>query len=315
MNKKFKNLKHLDMRRPSVNDKPKVLVIAGPTASGKTGLAVHIAKKFNGEIISADSRQVYKHLNIGTEKATKKEMQGVPHHLLDIASPKRAFTASQFKKLSEKAINKILKKEKLPIIAGGTGFYIDALVENQELPDVKPNTKARKEMEKLSCEELFKKLKKLDPNRAKEIDPQNKRRLIRSIEIAEAIGKVPNKKNVSKYNALKIGIKTDDKILKERIENRLGSTIKKGLIKETKNLRNTLGLSWKRINELGLEYRIVAKYIHGEITKSEMIQEMKTKLWQYAKRQKTWFKRDKEIEWFALDEIKKIEGRVKKFLN
>ncbi len=298
-----------------MNKKPKILIIVGPTASGKTRLAVELAQKFNGEIVSADSRQIYKELNIGTEKTTKKEMKGIPHHLIGIASPKRAFNASKFKKYAEAAISKILKSGKTPIITGGTGFYIEALIENKKFPEVKPNMKKRREMEKLSNKELFEKLKKIAPKRAKEIDKNNKRRIIRAIEITTELGEVPKKKSPSKYNTLKIGIKTDNNALKNKIENRLSKTIKRGLIKETKNLRESLGLSWKRIDELGLEYRIVGKFLRKEILRGEMEQEMKNKLWQYAKKQKTWFKRDKKIEWFALSETEKAEKRVKEFLN
>jgi tRNA dimethylallyltransferase len=165
---------------------PKILVILGQTAVGKSNLAVRLAKKFNGEIISADSRQVYKGLDIGTGKITKKEMGDVPHFLLDVVSPKRKFSVSQYKKLADKAIKHILGKHKTPIIVGGTGFYIQAIVDNLVLPEVKPDLKLRKKLEKKSTEELVKILKKLDSERAREIDTKNPRRLIRAIEIARA---------------------------------------------------------------------------------------------------------------------------------
>src|SRR3990167_3851819 len=170
----------------------KIIVILGPTASGKSALAVKLAKKFNGEVISADSRQVYKGLNIGTGKITRKEMGGVPHYCLDVVSPKKIFTVADFKKCAEKAIEKIFAKNKTPIIVGGTGLYIQAVVDNITLPEVKPNWKLRKELEKKTTEEMFKMLKKLDPERAKTIDAKNPRRLIRAIKTAEALGKAPN---------------------------------------------------------------------------------------------------------------------------
>ena len=164
--------------------KQKIIVILGPTASGKSGLAVKLAKKIDGEIISADSRQVYKGMDIGTGKIIKKEMFGIPHYLLDIKNPKKQFTVMEFKKLAEKKIAEILKKKKIPIICGGTGFYINSVVDDIDFPEIKPDKKLRKELEKKPTEELFKILKKLNPTRAKNIDSKNKRRLIRAIEIA-----------------------------------------------------------------------------------------------------------------------------------
>ena len=167
-------------------------MILGPTASGKSALGVKLAKKINGEIISADSRQVYKGLDIGSGKITRKEMGGIPHYCLDIFSPKKIFTVVDFKKRADKAIEEIFAKNKTPIIVGGTGLYIQAIVDNIVLPEVKPDWKLRKELEKKTTEEMFKMLKNLDPERAKNIDAKNPRRLIRAIEIAKALGKVPN---------------------------------------------------------------------------------------------------------------------------
>jgi len=275
----------------------KIIVILGPTASGKSALAVKIARKFNGEIISADSRQVYKGLNIGTGKITKKEMGGIPHHCMDIVSPKKIFTVVDFKKCAEKAIEKIFAQNKIPIIVGGTGLYIQAVVDNIVLPEVKPNWKLRKELEKKTTEEMFKMLKKLDPKRAKTIDAKNPRRLIRAIEIAEALGKVPNLEvEPPSWKAIQIGIKLGDEKLKENINKRLMDRLKKGMVAEAQKLHSQ-GLSWKRMDELGLEYRYLAKFLKGEISKEEMIDKLKSEIWQYAKRQMTWFKRDKRIKW------------------
>ncbi|MEK7634419.1 MAG: tRNA (adenosine(37)-N6)-dimethylallyltransferase MiaA, partial [Patescibacteria group bacterium] len=161
----------------------KIIVILGPTSSGKSKLAIKIAKKYDGEIISADSRQVYKKLNIGSGKITKKEMEGIPHYLLDVTSPKRTFTVNQYQKLAKKALKKIIKKGKLPIICGGTGLYIDTLIYDYQLPQVPPQPKLRKQLEKKSTEELFGQLQKLDSRRAQNIDKHNRRRLIRALEI------------------------------------------------------------------------------------------------------------------------------------
>ncbi|MDP2967519.1 MAG: tRNA (adenosine(37)-N6)-dimethylallyltransferase MiaA, partial [bacterium] len=169
--------------KPGVSPLKKLIVILGPTASGKSELAVRLAKKFNGEVISADSRQVYKGMDIGTGKITKKEMQNIPHHLLNVTSPKRRFTVAQYRKLALKAIDKIFKKGKIPILCGGTGFYIQAVVDGIVIPEVKPDWRLRSNLEQLSTEELFNRLKKLDPKRAKTIDKKNRRRLIRALEI------------------------------------------------------------------------------------------------------------------------------------
>lgn len=281
--------------------KPRVLIIVGPTASGKSDLAVKIAKKHNGEIISADSRQVYKGLNIGTGKITKKEMRGVPHHLLDIADPKKIFTVSEYKKMADKTISEIISRGKMPIICGGTGFYIQTVIDNIALPEVPPNIKLRKKLEKKSTEKLFEILKNLDPERAKNIDAKNGRRLIRAIEIATKLGKVQkiHSGGFSAYNPLFIGIKIEPEILKKRIYKRLISRLKKGMISEAKKLHSQ-GLSWKRMEDLGLEYRYLARFLQNKITKKEMIEQLNKEIWHYAKRQMTWFKRDKRIKWITV---------------
>ena len=273
-------------------------MILGTTASGKSALAVKLAKKFNGEVISADSRQVYKGLNIGTGKITRKEMGGVPHYCLDVVSPKKIFTVADFKKCAEKAIEKIFAKNKIPIIVGGTGLYIQAVVDNIVLPEVKPNWRLRKELEKKTTEEMFKMLKKLDPERAKNIDAKNPRRLIRAIEITKEIGKMPKLKSMSRrdLDIRQIGIKLPDEILKINIEKRIKKMLRNGLVAETKKLRKS-GLSWKRLYELGFEYKYPALFLRREISKDEMLAKMLIENWQYAKRQMTWFKRDKRIKW------------------
>ena len=255
-------------RRPN---KPKILVIVGPNASGKTVLAVRLAKKFNGEIISADSRQVYRGLNIGTGKVTRREMKGVPHHLLSVANPRRAYTAQHYKKDAERVVRYIVQKGKLPIIVGGTGFYIDTLLGNITLPEVPPNPSLRKQLEKKSASQLFKKLQRLDSCRTETIDSKNKRRLIRAIEIASVLGKVPKlKKGVSLYKVLYIGIAMTDIELKKKIIIRLFARISAGMIDEARK-PHVKGLSWKRMNELGLEYKYLAQFLRKKISKEEMI--------------------------------------------
>ena len=308
----------------------KVLVILGQTSTGKSDFAVEIAMHVDGEIISADSRQVYKGMNLGTGKITKKEMRGVPHHLLDIYSPSKIFTVNEFQKKANEIIKEILAKGKVPIICGGTGFYIDAVVDGNIFPEVKPNNKLREELSKKSVTELLKILTKLDKVRAKNIDINNPVRLIRAIEIAKTLGSVPALKTNTdtnsagaefvsggKFDVLKIGLTLPTEILKERIKTRLLSRMKKGMIKEVEKLHES-GTSWKRLNNLGLEYRYVALFLQKKLNKNEMIEKLYTDIWHFAKRQKTWFKRDQNTIW--IDPRKKSEKNralkeIKRFLK
>jgi tRNA dimethylallyltransferase len=287
----------------------KVLVIVGPTASGKSDLAVKLAKKLGGEIISADSRQVYKGLDIGTGKITKVEMRGVPHYLLDVADPRETFSAGEYKKLAEPILKNISDRDKLAIIVGGTGFYIDTLTGTASLPQVGPNKKLRERLDKKSVEELFKILEKKDPRRAGNIDPKNKVRLIRALEIIEALGKVPRPKNdkSAPYKFIYLGLNPTD--IEERIKLRLQKRLV-GIIKESKKLHSQ-GLSYKRMDELGLEYRYASLYLQGKLNKKEMGEKLNIEIRRYAKRQMTWFKRNKKIRWFKPEEYKQIEEYLK----
>jgi len=296
-----------------MSNKPKLIVILGPNASGKSSLAVELAKKFNGEVISADSRQVYKGMDIGTGKITRKEMQGVPHHLLDIASPKKRFTVAQYQKKANDVIKKIYKKEKIPIICGGTGFYIQSVVDGITIPEVKPDWKFRNLLEKKSTEQLFGILKDLDSKRAINIDKHNRRRLIRAIEIVvKTKKKIPLLKKEKRFNVLAIGVKRDKLCLQKRIEQRLEKRLKQGMIKEVKQLKQS-GLSWKRIEEFGLEYKFIAYYLQNKIEYNEMIKLLQKAIEHYAKRQMTWFKRNKQIYW--VENKKTAEMLIEKFLN
>ncbi|MEK7174108.1 MAG: tRNA (adenosine(37)-N6)-dimethylallyltransferase MiaA [Patescibacteria group bacterium] len=305
--------------------KPSIIVILGPTASGKSALAVRLATKLDGEIISADSRQVYRGLDIGTAKIARREMGGVPHHLLDVASPRRVFSVARYQILARRAIQDILRRGKFPIICGGTGQYIDAVLGAAPLPNVPPDPRLRAKLEKLSPAELFTRLKKLDPRRADAIDRHNPRRLVRALEIVITTGKpVPQAqaaphqhsnilKNVGMLKILKVGLFPGGEVLRQRINARLAKDLRRGLIREVKNL-HAEGLMWKRLDELGLEYRYVAKFLRGEIkTKSELETKLQTELWRYAKRQMTWFKQDINIIW--LKNPDGAEKLVRKFLH
>ncbi|MEK7612817.1 MAG: tRNA (adenosine(37)-N6)-dimethylallyltransferase MiaA [Patescibacteria group bacterium] len=273
----------------------KVIAIVGPTSSGKSSLGVLLAKKFNGEIISADSRQVYRGLNIGTGKISKKEMRGIPHYLLDVVSPKKQFNADDFVRLARNACSSILQKARMPIVVGGTGFYVDALLGRITLPNVPPNAALRAQLEKKSAAQLFAMLKNLDPRRVKTVEPKHKRRLIRAIEIAKALGKSPPYRTSDvEYDVLWIGL--NPKNLKQKIHARLSARIKSGMIAEAKRLHEA-GLSYKRMDELGLEYRYLALYLQKKLTYEQMLEQLERAIGRYAKRQSRWFKRNPEIVW------------------
>lgn len=280
-----------------MSEQNKLIVIVGPTASGKSDLAVAVAKQFNGEVVSADSRQVYQGLDIGSGKIRKSEMKGVKHHLLDVASPKRTFTVAQYQKLATKAIRDIWKRGKVPILAGGTGFYIQAVVDGLVLPEVPANTKLRRELAGKSPSQLFTLLKKLDPKRAKAIDKHNPRRLIRAIEIASALGRVPDLQGKPlDAKILMIGLNPNQAVLKSKIKHRLAKRLKQGMLAEVKKLRRE-GLSWQRLEDLGLEYRYLAQYLQSKISRVEMVVKLAQEIYHYAKRQMTWFRRDNRIIW------------------
>lgn len=295
--------------------KQKIIAIVGPTASGKTSLSIEVARLVDGEVISADSRQVYTGLNIGSGKVTKREMRGVPHHLLDVASPKRTISVVQYEKLATRAIKDILKRGKIPIICGGTGLYVDAILTNASFPEVPPNAELRKKLEELSVEKLFKKLQKLDPARAGTIDAKNPRRLIRAIEIATALGKVPVRTEPTpRYDTLWIGLALPKEELEERIYTRLIARMRHGMVAEAKRL-HSVGLSWKRMDSLGLEYRFLAQFLTGKLKKEEMIELLNIAIRQFSKRQMMWFKRNTNIKWFHPKEIKKVLREVQNFLR
>jgi len=279
-------------------EKIKVIVIVGPTASGKSVLGFELAKKYNGEIISADSRQVYRGLDIGTGK------ESFPQHLIDVANPDEDYNISHFVRDAKKAIEDIVSRGKLPIIVGGSGFWIDSLIYGYKLPEVKPNKELRRELEQHSAAELFAKLEGMDSFRARHIDKKNKRRLIRAIEIIIKTGKAVQPLNLavrrlSEYNALWIGIKVDKEELDRRIEKRLnewfdpttprlrGASL--NIIEETRKLKNP--------ERFGLAYTAIGKYLKGEIDMLEMRAEALRSIRAYAKRQMTWFKRNKNIKW------------------
>lgn len=271
--------------------KPKVYVVCGPTATGKSDYAVELAQRIGGEVISADSRQVYRGMDLGTGKITKEEMKDIPHHMLDIRDPSEDFSVEEFQKLAFEKIDEIIPRGKTPIICGGTGFFIQSIMENPIFPSAPANEKLRAELEKKSLEELKKVLEKIPKEDGVKIDLENKRRVIRAIELGQALGKVPAiKHGEQKYKFEVIYLDKPDEELKERIEKRLLSRLDAGMIEEVERLHDG-GVSWEKLESFGLEYKYISEFLQGKISKEEMIELLKTKIWQYAKRQRTWFKK------------------------
>lgn len=292
---------------------PKILAIVGPTASGKTSLSIALAQRFSGEVISADSRQVYRGLNLGTGKVTKEEMQDIPHHLLDVADPMTIYTASDFRRDGEKVIHEILRRKHLPIIAGGTFMYLDTLLGRIVLPEVPPNPALRAKLQSFDSLTLLEKLRALDPVRAETIDPDNPRRLIRAIEIATAIGHVPRQRVISPYNVLTLGLSLSREELHASIHDRLHTRLNTGMVTEVQHLL-AQDITHQRLEDLGLEYRYLSRYLRGELSYDTAISELETKIKQFAKRQMTWLKRDQSIKWFHPNNPDPIFSTVEQFL-
>ncbi len=286
-------------------NKPKVIVILGPTASGKTSLGVKLAAKLNGEIISADSRQVFCGMDIGTGKDLKEfkvDGKKIKHHLIDVVSPKDLFDLASYQKLAFKAIDNVIKRGKLPIIVGGSGLYLQAIVDNYVFGSGKPNYKRRDEIEKLEPAEILEKIAALKPEFAAHInysDSHNKRRLARYLEIVEN-GESIDKKKESPYDFLLLGLDFPDDILRQRIEYRLLARFEEGMIAEVKGLLDN-DVSAERLKSFGLEYRFITEYLEGVHTYHELVKKLGTAIYRFAKKQKNWFRRwqkqGRKINW------------------
>ncbi len=286
--------------------KSKLLVIVGPTASGKSELATTLAKTFNGEIVSADARQIYRGLDVGTAKVRgrwttqgKKKIfvsKGIPHYCIDCVSPRRTWTAADFRRCAERAIADIAGRGKLPILTGGTGFWIDVVVQGHELPQVPPDRKLRRALERRSTSELYALLKRLDPRRAHTADPKNPRRILRAIEIARAIGAVPRLTKYQQYRALWLGIAVPPRALERKIALRSRTMIRRGLVEETKKLL-AAKITKRRIRELGFEYETALRYVEGRATRAEFLSENIRRTRRYALRQIRQFRKNRCICW------------------
>lgn len=285
--------------------KDKVIVICGPTASGKTALSIELAKKVNGEIISCDSMQIYKDMNIGTAKPTIEEMQGIKHYLLDFVSPNERYSVADFKKDAKNAIKEILSKGKVPIIVGGTGLYLDSLIYEIEYQNIEFDENYRKkleqEVEEKGLEELYDKAKKIDPVAIEKISKNDKKRILRILEIYHATGKnkteqeIESRKNEVEYDYKVYAISWDREELYARINKRVDLMIEQGLIDEVKNILQKYDQFPTAMQGLG--YKEVVDYLQSNCTKQEMIEKIKMETRRYAKRQMTWFRKNKQTIW------------------
>ncbi len=310
-----------------LNAKNKIIAIIGPTASGKTKLGVYLASKFNGEIVSADSRQVFRGMDVGTGKDLKEyliEKGGkkvkVPYHLIDIASPKTEFNLAKYQKMAYRAIDDILRRGKLPILVGGSGLYLQAVIDGYSLSRSRPDENLRKRLEAMDVGKLFVYLRKLNPVATaglNESDRKNKRRLVRKIEMIKGGEDGASIRGEVKYDALILGIKPEKEKVEKRIYKRLIERLEKeDMIEEVKKLHKS-GISWKRMDGFGLEYRFIALYLQKKINYEEMVEQLFIAIRQFAKRQLTWFRRwekqGKRIYW--MQSKKEVVALVKEFIR
>lgn len=299
-------------------DKPKVIVICGPTASGKTALSIELAQKINGEIISSDSMQIYKDMDIGTAKPSEEEMQGIKHYLLDFVEPSQRYSVAEFKKDAEAAIEEILSKGKTPIIVGGTGLYVDSLIYGIEYQDIELDEKYRQELEQRTEAEglhkLYEEAQKIDSQAMEKISPNDKKRILRVLEIYKATGKnkteqeKESRKNGVKYDYKVFAINWEREQLYERINKRVDIMIEQGLIQEVEQLLEKYSEFPTAMQGLG--YKEVVEYLQGQTTREEMIEKIKMETRRYAKRQITWFKKNKQTIWIGPKDLQKILDEI-----
>lgn len=283
----------------------KVIVICGPTASGKTGLSIELAKKIEGEIVSADSMQIYQEMDIGTAKPTKKEQQGIKHYLMDFVSPEERYSVADYKKDAKKAIKEILRKGKTPIVVGGTGLYVDSLIYEIEYPNIEFDETYRKELEQRvkteGLENLYEEAKQIDPIAIQKVSQNDEKRILRILEIYHATGKnkteqeIASRKNPVEYDYQVYALKWDRELLYERINKRVDLMLEQGLIEEVKGI---LERHQKFPTAMqGLGYKEVVEFLKGNTTQEEMIEKLKMETRRYAKRQMTWFRKNKQTIW------------------
>lgn len=293
---------------------PKLIVIAGTTASGKSDLGVELAKRFDGEVVSADSRQVFRGLDLGSGKITPEEAQGIPHHLIDICEPGDFFSVHDFQRLAYPAIDDVIARGKLPFLVGGTGLYVSSVTEGYDMSAFEPDLAYRDELEKLSTPQLYALLMEKAPDT--DVDPRNRNRVMRRLEKLHA-GDDHQPQNKPRYDCLKLGVAFDRPTLKQRIDERLLRRMQAGMVEEVRNLLDA-GASVEFMLKLGLEYRFITQYLTGEIsTEEEMCAQLSLAIKRFAKRQMTWFRRDKAIHWLDMqaDPAAEADALIRAFLN
>ena len=292
---------------------PKIIVIEGTNASGKSSLGVALAKKYGGEIISADSRQVYRGMDLGSGKITPEEMEGVPHHLLDVVDPGDFFSMADFQRLAYIAAEEILRRGHIPFIVGGTGLYVDAVAEGYVLSDKAPDPALRAHLETFDTPALYRMLLEQCPDT--EIDPRNRHRVMRALEKrAAGDDQLPGKH--PRFEPLKFGVTWPREILKQRIDERLERRLSAGMTEEVRRLLDQ-GVPKEFLLKLGLEYKYLTLFLTGEMTEEEMKEELGKAIKRFAKRQMTWFRKDPRIIWLEMDgdPIGQASRRIKQFLT
>jgi len=297
---------------------PKLVVLLGPTASGKSGLGITLAQHFNGEIISADSRQVYRGLDIGTAKVTSAEQALVPHHVLDVADPRDVYTVAQFQRDAISAINDILKRSHQPFLVGGSPHYIQTVVDNLDIPHIEPQPELRAQLEKRPLPELLEQLEELDPRGAATIDRNNPRRVIRALEVCLVSGKPfsqQRKMSDPLYQSLLLGIEWPREVLYRRIDERVDERMQQGMVQEVQRLLDE-GISHQRLEALGLEYRYIIRWLTGAFeNEDEMVQKLKYAIHDFTRRQLTWFRKEKRIVWMNGGDWEQAQDVVRDFLT
>jgi len=295
-----------------------LLVIVGPTAVGKTALAIEMARRFDGEIVSADSRQIYRGMDIGTAKPTRQEQSLAPHHLIDIVAPDEPYTLAQFQADAYAAIDNILKRSKLPLLVGGTGLYVRAVVEGLRIPRVPPNEELRAQLAAQDGLVLYERLRELDPDAAARIDPRNVRRTIRALEVCLATGQrfsELGRASPPPYRVTQIGLTTSRQQLYERIDARVGRMMTEGLVAEVKSLV-AQGFGWSLPPMSGLGYREMGAYLRGEVSLDEAVANIKRDTRDFVRRQYAWFRlKDERIHWFEnadVDQVLRLVETVKR---
>ncbi len=296
---------------------PKLVVLLGPTASGKSGLGITLAQRFNGEIISADSRQVYRSLDIGTAKVTPAAQALIPHHVLDVADPREIYTVAQFQRDAIAAINDILKRSHQPFLVGGSPHYIQTVVDNLDIPHIEPQPELRAQLEKHPLPELLEQLEELDPRGAATIDRNNPRRVIRALEVCLISGKPfsqQRKMSDPLYQSLLLGIEWPREVLYRRIDERVDERMQQGMVQEVQRLLDE-GVSHQRLEALGLEYRYITRWLTGAFeNEDEMVQRLKYAIHDFTRRQLTWFRKEKRIVWMNGGDWEQAEDVVRDFL-